>query len=239
VTSTHTPKALAWIGIPLVLAAILAIINSVSQGFLWEIPNTRSIAKTADAAGVSADADKVAANAQATDAANKLLAAIEAAKAVTEAGRLQADSNIKASQNIANATMEAAKRQAEEFYHAAHETVRAENSQYDQITKPLFSDPAEKMDALNREIVRTTRELRNGRNATTGQALSVSEIADRQQKLAVREEELETVKQTTNKNWKDAMEMLMGTTNGLFGGLGDLYPTGNEAKPVRRIIQEP
>ena len=231
-TGHFTPTKVAWFGIPLAVAAILAIINTTSQGFLWEGPNSRANLKTADATMVASDAAQ-------KDAINKLEAALEAAKAVIEASRLQSESNIRVSENISRATVDAAKRNADGLYKAAEEASKAQNAEYDQITKRFIGDPVEKTDALNNQIVRLQNELETGRDSKTGQQLPWEERINRKSKLETLQLEHKIQSDITSKNWQDALRMVTGATNGFLGGMEGLIPTGNEPKPVRRIIQEP
>lgn len=230
-TGTTTSKA-AWIGIPLVLAAILAIINSISQGFLWEQPN--SIANR-DAAIAAKDA----AIAAQTDANNKLEAALEQARAQIKSAQEQAAAMTTAATLTAQAQIRASQQQAQGLIEATKESVRAENSQYDQVMKPFISDPAEKLDELNKQIVRLQNEVELGFDSATGQALSDAERLKRTYRKSSLEKELKIQKETTSKNWKDAMEMMMGMTDGMLSGFGGLYGApANRIPPERRIIQE-
>jgi hypothetical protein len=233
------PSNVAWFGLPLVVAAILAIINTTSQGFLWEGPNSRSNRITADSTTIASDAARVASDAAQKDAVNKLEAALEAAKAVIEASRLQAESNIRASENLSRSTENAAARNAEGMFKAAEEASKAQNAEYGQITKRFIGDPVEKVDALNNQIVRLRNELESGRDSITGHPLSWEERINRQFKLENLQFEHKIQSDITSKNWQDALGMVTGATNGLLGNIRGLYPTGNEPKPERRIVQEP
>jgi len=227
--NTSTTKAL-WGVASLCFALIIALFTALAQGFLWEGPNSRANQKTADATMVASDAAQ-------KETMNKLQGVLETAKAAIEASRLQSESNQRASENLSRATVIASQHAADGLYKAAEEASKAQNAEYYQITKRFIGDPVEKTDELNTQLARLEIEINTGHDSRTGQQLSIVELANRQSKKEALEVEHRIQSEITKKNWSDAMRMVTGATNGLFGGMDELI--GNEPKPTRRIIQEP
>ena len=210
----------AWIVIPLLCAAILALFNSISQGVLWEIPNSRANLKTSGAQEVAADA-------QQKDAANKLQAAIETARALIESARTQGNAIVEAAQATARGQIIAAQEQARGLRESAQATVYAETAGYTQLTKPFIGDPAEKIAGLNDRIAQLKRQ-----SAQPG-IIPYNNTAE----IARLEEEKAILKETASMNFADTSDILLGGMNSLVGGVDRLYANSSKTTPPRRMVE--
>lgn len=225
-------KALALGGITVLIAGAIAIVNTISQGYLFEI-------KKATAALEEAKASHESAKAQLVDAENKLKGTENTAVATVTAAQLEATATKIAAQHNAQAIVAAAERQAQGLIRATEESVHAENTMFDDLTGPMLTGPAKRMAEINEEIVRLQHEVQTGINSQTRQFLSPAEIAERTSRRLRHEEELAMLKETTSKNWSDAFGMMTQFTNGMIADLGGLYsaPAGS-APSARRIVSE-
>ena len=104
------------------------MVNTVSQGVLFETKKAGAAEKTAVAANIEAE--------------NTLKAAIE-----------QANGIIKAAQEAANATRESANLQAQALIEASKVSMHPENEMYDNVTDPMVAGPMKRIAELNRELV--------------------------------------------------------------------------------------
>ena len=235
-TGQSTAKGL-WGVVSLSLALIVALFTAVAEGYLWQGANSRANLKTADATMVASNAATVASDAAQKEAANRLQAAIEQANAVIASANAQASAIVNAANVTAQAQRVAARDQADAVVAASKEVSRAQNAEYDQITKRFIGDPVEKADQLNNQIVRLQNEIESGRDSATGRPLSREEAVNRQRKLESLQMEHKIQAEITAKNWKDAMEMVTGATGGLLGGLGGLYPSQADRIPADRRLR--
>lgn len=236
--SLSTSKGL-WAGASVAFALSVALVSTIAQGYLWEGPNARSNKQLANAAEISSTAEIIASDAAQKDAMNTLQAAIEQANAVIRSANTQATAMIGVANLTSQAQRIAAKDQAEAVIVASKEVSKAQNAEYDQITRRFFGDPVEKADELNTQIVRLENELQSGRDSKTGHGLSLEDLVARQDKLEALQMEHKIQSEITSKNWNDAIRMMTGATDGLFGGLSSLYPNSSTPPaPPRRIIEE-
>lgn len=230
----NNSKTIAWIGIPLLSAASLTIVNTISQGALFEGKKATAAYQAAMAELEKAKAEMqkavaalAAAAAAKLDAENKYRAAVE-----------MRDGQLGAAQITAGGTVSAAHITSQGLVAAANVDKYVDNTMYDSFVAPIIG-PLAKVGAPNEQIVRIRRELGTGIDQQTGRFLSEEDRADLVAKKLILEEEVSMLKETSAKNFTDNVGALMG---GLTQGLGQtatFYPSGNEPAPVRRIIQEP
>ncbi len=224
-TGTSSFKMFVLACISALMVGMVALFNTGSQGVLWEW-------KKADAAQQEAHASHGMVEATRFDSTNNLKGTEETALATITAAQVEAAATRAAAQQTAMAMMVAAQKQADALVAATKESVLAENEGFHQMTEPLITGPAKRMTDLNEEIIRLKRELENGLNAKTGLYLTLVDIDQKTREKRVREEELATLKETTQKNWSDSVGMMMGLFNEGLGGVGNLYPTSATTEPT-------
>jgi len=214
-------------------AALIAIAVETTKGMLFEIRKLVADMKTSEAHYKIGEAHYL-------DAINKLKAAIETASAMNNVGQLQANAAIVASTRAAQAAEASARTTADGLVRATEINMHPETEMFDNVTGPLFGAPAKQIQNLNEKIVRLKRDAARGIDSKTRRTLSQEERAERTAEAEALEDELATVKETASKNVYDAIGMFVGGngSDGLFGGLGGLFPSGNEKPVPRRILEE-
>lgn len=233
-TANISLKAIALAGISVLIAGSIAIVNTVSQGYLFEAKKATAELEKARAAEHTATAEM-----------EKALAAQRAA----EAAKLDAENKLKGTENaamavITGAQIEAAaakivgKLQADSFVRGQEIAMYPETAMVNSFTKPFVLEPAQKTAALNDQIVRLKREGESGIDRKTRRVLSESEIADRIAQQHILEEELATVQESASKNMSDTFGMLMNGMTQSMGNIGSLYPNGREVPVARRSLLE-
>jgi hypothetical protein len=229
--ANFSPKGIAMAGITFLFAGGIAIVVETTKGELFEIRKSISTIEEAKASNKAAEA-------QYLDAMNKLKGVLETAAAMNNVGKLQADATVAASIRLAQATRDAAKTAGDSLIIATGVNSHPDNEMYDSMTGPLFGEPTKQMADLNRQIVQSKLEEERGIDSKTGAQLSQVDLWALTRKRRTLEQQLEVLQSTTQKNWHDAMAMMLGSINEGLGGMGGLYPSGNEPAPVRRIVKE-
>ena len=171
------------------------------------------------------------AKAQYLDAVNKLKGTENMAASAITAAIEQARATMIAAQQMAGGMTASARLTAEGLVRATTESVRAENGMFDDVTKPMFADPARKLAALNEQIIRLRRETESGIDRKTRRFLSASDIAVKTADRLTLEEEKAALMETTSKNMSDSIGVMLGT---MTQGLGSLYPIGSDSIPADR-----
>lgn len=234
-TTNISSKAIALAGISVLIAGSIAIVNTIAQGSLFETKKAIAELEKANAEKEKAKAELEMAKAQYLDAVNKLKGTENMAGAAIAAAGEQSKAMIIASQHTATGMIHAANLNAEGLVRATTESVRAENGMFDDVTRPMFADPAKKVAALNEKIIRLRRETESGIDQKTRRFLSASDVAAKTADRLALEEEKATLLETTRKNVSDSMEVVMGMMN---QSLGSLYPSGNVIPADRRLKSE-
>lgn len=205
--STFTPKTIAMGTISglLVVGASMAV--EITRAQLYEI--RKSIAALEHSA-----AGHEAAQAQKLDAENKLTGTQMTAEVMKIVGQLQSNAMVIAANYARQGAEAAAKTQGESVVQAQSISSFADNELYRSFTGPMFGEPVKRVDRLNTQIVRLQRELAGGVDRKTGAVLSSRERESRIALVQALEEELETVKETSAKNFNDTIGVILGTVSG-------------------------
>jgi hypothetical protein len=171
-----------------------------------------------------------AAEAQALDAINKLKAAIETATAMNNVGQLQANATIVAANQMSKAMRDAAIAQARGLVDSTTINAHPDNEMYDSITGPLFGEPNKKIAELNAKIVRLKHQQEQPSLIPFNHSAEIARL----------EEEKAILQETSAKNIGDAINMVMNATDGIFAGMGSLYPSASNSRtpPQKIIVQE-
>lgn len=229
----NNSKTIAWIGIPLLSAASLTIVNTISQGALFEGKKATAAyqAAMAELEKAKAEIQKAAAAlaeaaASKLDAENRLKAAIEAR-----------DAQLGAAQIMAGGSRDSARITSQGLVAAANVDKYVDNTVFETFTGPII-EPMKQIGVYNKQIVRLRREIDAGIDQDARRFLSESERADRAAKKLILEEEVSMLQETSSKNLRDSVGALMGGLTQGFGEAARFYPSGKEPPPVRRIIQE-
>jgi len=237
-TTNISSKAIALAGISVLIAGSIAIVNTIAQGSLFETKKAIAELEKANAEKEKAKADLEMAKAQYLDAVNKLKGTENMAGAAIAAAGEQSRAIVIGAQQTATAMIRAAQLNADGLVRATTESVRAENGMFDDVTKPMFADPARKVTALNDQIIRLRRETESGIDSKTRRFLSASDVAAKTADRLALEEEKAILLETTTTNIADSV----GVGRAMFGtmtqGLGSLYPSGNVIPADRRLKSE-
>jgi hypothetical protein len=227
-----SPKAIALGGITFAGLGIIGIGVEVTKAVTFEIEKAKAatIAALAEkeqsvAAREAASAEREKAQAALLAAQNSLLAAVEARNGVTEAA-----------QRGYEAMLYTADRGNESLVESTKIDRLVDNGMYEDFTKPLL-EPFTKISQHNKEIVRLQHEAETGIDSKSRRFLSEAERADRVARARILGEEVTIESQISGKNMGDMFNAMFGGASGM-SGLAGLYPTGNEPRVARSIVQE-
>ncbi len=235
-TTTISSKAIALAGISVLIAGSIAIVNTIAQGSLFETKKAIAELEKANAEKEKAKAELEMAKAQYLDAVNKLKGTENMAASAIAAASEQAKAQMIAAQHTATGLIKAANLNAEAMVASTQVMMRPENGMFDDVTKPMFAEPAKKLAVLNEQIVRLRRETESGIDHKSRRMLSASDVATKTAERLFLEEEKATLTETTSKNWSDSVGMMMGSMTQSLGGLEGLYPGSRSTTvPVRRF----
>jgi hypothetical protein len=224
-----SPKAIALGGITFAGLGVIGIGVETTKAVLFEIQNARA-ATTAALANIEiskaemekARAERASADASRLDAENKLLAAVEARNGA-----------LGAAQFMAGSERYAADRNSDSLVHATEIDRFVDNEMYSKFTEPLL-EPFTKISQHNSQMVRLQHEAETGIDSKTRRFLTESEKADRLAQARILGEEVTIESKISGKNVGDMFNAMFGGV----AGMGGLFPTGNEPKTTRRIVQE-